>query len=152
MEPRATSSTGPGARRRGLACTLVLAVVLLVPLGSATAAAAPRPFEVHGSCATSKPFPPAARCSFDRPEHARGTIVFHSNVGKRRLKVCQRIHGLSFKGHQCVKGQQPTAYEAIPFELNGAYKKFRVVVDVYASRASGGGYERAARVSLRFSP
>ena len=91
--------------------------------------------------------------TFDRPEHARATFVFDSNVGKRAVKVCQKIYGLSFHGQQCLKEKKPIAYRAIPFELKGAYKAFKVVVTFYVKApGSGGPYKKAARAALRVSP
>ncbi len=128
------------------------AAALLLAVGAPRASAQAKPsYDVFGSCATAKPFKPAGTCAFDRPEHAQGTIVFRSHVGKRSLKVCQRILGLSFHGKQCLKGNKPTAYETIPFHLNGAYDDFKVVVDVYTrSPGSHAAFVKAARVQLRF--
>lgn len=126
------------------------AVLLALHVPGASAKGTAR-FDAYGSCATAKPFKPAATCAFDRPEHAQGTIVFRSHIGKRSLKVCQKILGLSFHGQQCLKAKSPTAYEAIPFELNGAYADFRVVVTIYSKPpGSSAPYKKAARVQLRF--
>src|SRR5689334_612942 len=134
--------------RHVLPLVLVAALALLVAPG--TAGAKPK-FEAYGSCATAAPFHRSQHCAFDGPEHARGTIVFRSHAGKRKLKVCQKITGLDFKGQQCVKGKNATTYEAIPFELNGAYDNFKVVVTIYVRKPDARGpYERAALVSLRF--
>jgi hypothetical protein len=133
--------------------TAMAAAALLFALHAPGAAAQASRFEAYGSCATAKPFKPGGHCSFDGPEHARGTVVFRSHIGKRSLKVCQKILGLSFHGRQCVKAKAPTAYEAIPFELNGAYDEFKVVVDIYTKQpGSDDPYAKAARVQLRFSP
>jgi chorismate mutase len=126
------------------------AIVDALLLGPAKAARAASSLEAFGSCAAKKPFKRAGHCSFDH-EHTRGTIVFRSHVGKRSLKVCQRIIGLSFHGRQCVKGKKPTAYEAIPFDLNGASHDFKLVVDVYSKRpGSSDPYAKVARVRLAF--
>jgi hypothetical protein len=127
------------------------AVVFMLAFGGPAASAKPPHFEAYGSCDTAKPFKAADSCAFDRHEHAQGTIVFRSHVGKRSLKVCQKILGLSFHGQQCLKAKEPTAYEAIPFELNGAYNDFKVVVTIYSKPpGSSAPYAKAARVQLRF--
>jgi hypothetical protein len=146
----ATASIGRNSKA-GLRLTLVGAAAALMLAFGATAASAKPHFEAFGSCSTAKPFKAAESCAFDRPEHAQGTIVFRSHVGKRSLKVCQKILGLSFHGQQCLKADKPTAYEAIPFHLNGAYDDFKVVVDIYTRRpGSNAPYAKAAQVQLRF--
>jgi hypothetical protein len=126
---------------------LAVLALLVVPM----TAGAKQKFEAYGSCATAKPFTHAGHCAFDGPEHARGTIVFRSHAGKQKLKVCQKITGLDFKGQQCVKGKNATAYEAIPFELNGAYGPFKVVITIYVKKPGAHApYKRAAHASLRF--
>jgi hypothetical protein len=134
-------------RAIALGSIVVIAVALL---GAATAAAKPD-FTAFGSCGAGKPRP-AKHCHFDGA-HPRATFVFHSNVGKQTLKVCQKIFGLSFHGRQCVKAKRPTAGESIPFDLDGADKAFKVVVTFYVKPpGSGGPYKQAARVALKFSP
>jgi hypothetical protein len=140
--------------RRVHAIAAAVTVVLLVALSAiaSSAGAAPR-YEAHGSCATKAPFAPAAHCAFDRPEHAQGTIVFRSHVGKRKLKVCQKILGLSFKGRQCLTAKSATAYEAIPFHLDGAYDNFKLVVTIYIKKPGAKGpFKQVARVPLSFGP
>ena len=138
--------------KRALAFGSIVAFVI-VALGAAPALAARPDVTAYASCATSKPFAPAKHCKFDRPEHARATFVFRSNVGKQAVKVCQKIIGLSFHGQQCLKEKKPIAFRAIPFELKGAYKAFKVVVTFYVKApGSGGPYKKAARVALRVSP
>lgn len=130
-----------------------IAALAIAAFGASTAPAAKPDVTAYASCATGKPFAAAKHCHFDRPEHARATFVFRSNVGKQSLKVCQKILGLSFHGQQCLKEKQPIAYRAIPFELKGAYKSFKVVVTFYVKApGSGGPYKKAARVALRVSP
>jgi hypothetical protein len=137
--------------RRAIALASILAIVVAL-LGASTAAAKPG-VTAYASCATKKPFAPATHCNFDRPEHARATFVFRSNVGRQAVKVCQQIFGLSFHGQQCLKEKQPIAYRAIPFELKGAYKSFKVVVTFYVKApGSGGPYKKATRVALRVGP
>jgi hypothetical protein len=138
----------PSALKLGLAAAALL-LALLLPAAPGVAAA---DYEAYGSCATAKPYPEAGRCAFDGPEHAQGTIVFRSHVGKRMLKVCQRIYGLSFKGSQCLKTKSATAYEAIPFELDHAYARFKLVVTFYAMEPGAGGSFDRAQVTLRFKP
>jgi len=147
----ATVSIGRNSKA-GLRLSLVgVAAALMLVFGAPAASAKPPHFEAYGSCDTAKPFKSATSCAFDRPEHAQGTIVFRSHVGKRSLKVCQKILGLSFHGQQCVKAEKPTAYEAIPFHLNGAYDDFKVVVDIYTRRpGSNAPFAKAARVQIRF--
>jgi hypothetical protein len=131
-----------------VACAPLVGLLLL-----AAPSMAAKPYETYGSCATAAPFAPATHCAFDRPEHAQGTIVFRSHVGKRKLRVCQKITGLSFKGHQCLAAKKPTAYEAIPFHLDGAYANFKLVVTIYTKKpGSGAPYRQAARVPLSFGP
>lgn len=138
--------------KRALAFGSIVAFVI-VALGVAPALAARPDVTAYASCATKKPFAPAQHCHFDRPEHARATFVFRSNVGKQAVKVCQRIYGLSFHGQQCLEERKPIAYRAIPFELKGAYKSFKVVVTIYVKApGSGGPYKKAARVALRVGP
>ena len=75
------------------------------------------------------------------------------NYITQAVKVCQRIYGLSFHWQQCLKEKRPIAYQAVPFELKGAYRKFRLVVTFYAKvPGSGGPYKQAGRVALKFSP
>jgi len=137
---------------RSVAVGSIVAIVIAA-FGAASAPAAKPDVTAYASCATSKPFAPAKQCHFDRPEHARATFVFRSNVGKQAVKVCQRIYGLSFHGQQCLKETKPIAYQAIPFELKDAYKSFKVVVTIYVEPPGGGGpYKKAARVALRVSP
>ena len=138
-------------RLRRIVVATAAAAVLVALVGPAASGAAPS-YEAFGSCAVTKPFPRARHCRFDSREHAQGTIVFRSHVGKRKLKLCQRILGLSFKGRQCLKTKTAVAYEATPFALHGAYAKFRLVVTIYAKAPGAGSYKRSARVGLRFSP
>ena len=129
-----------------------LIAIVIAALGPATAAAAKPAVTAYASCATTKPFPAAKHCHFDAPEHARATFIFRSNVGKQAVKVCQKIYGLSFHGQQCLKEKKPIAYRAIPFELKGASKGFKVVVTFYVKEpGSAGPYKKAARVALKFS-
>jgi hypothetical protein len=138
--------------RRAIALGSIVALVIAA-FGAAPVPAAKPTVTAYASCATKKPFVPATHCQFDRPEHARATFVFRSNVGKRAVKVCQKILGLSFDGQQCLKEKQPIAYRAIPFELKGASKSFKVVVTFYVKApGSGGPYKKAARVALRVGP
>ena len=145
------SSSGD-VRRRCVAAAMAVGL-LLVLLAPGDSTAAGTRFQAYGSCAVGKPFKPASRCAFDRPEHAQGTIVFRSHAGRRMLKVCQRIFGLSFKGRQCLKTEKPTAYEAIPFHLNGAPDAFKLVVTLYVKApGTSAAYKQVARVPLTFAP
>jgi hypothetical protein len=138
---------------RGVAVALLVAVAGAALGVLATSAGARPAFTVYASCKRSKPFPRAQHCHFRRSQPARATFVFRSNVGQRALRVCQRITGLSFHGSQCVNAPKPTAYDAIPFVVNGASKPFTAIVTFYTKRAgSGGPYVRVARVVLRLSP
>jgi hypothetical protein len=127
--------------------------IAIAALGAATSAAANPSYVAFGSCGAGKPFKAAKHCGFDRPEHARATIIWRSNVGRRAFKACQRIYGLSFHGRQCVKAKKPTARESIPFVLRGAYRSFKVIATFYAKvPGSDGPYKPAGRVVLKFSP
>jgi hypothetical protein len=138
--------------KRAVVVASIVAIVIAA-LGAATASAAKPTYTAFGSCGASKPPSAAEHCGFDGSEHARATIVWRSNVGKRALKVCQRISGLSFHGRQCLKATKPTASESIPFALKGAYRSFRLVVTFYAKvPGSDGPYKQAGRVALKFSP
>lgn len=138
--------------KRAIAIGLIVTIAAAL-LGPSTAGAAKPDVTAYASCATKMPFAPAKHCHFDRPEHARATFVFRSNGGKQAVKVCQKIFGLSFHGQQCLKEKQPISYRAIPFELKGSYKSFKVVVTFYVKApGSGDPYKKAARVALRVSP
>ena len=141
-------------RKRSISIGPIFALlVALAAVAAAPAAAAKPDVTAYASCATKAPFPAAKECHFDRPEHARASFVFRSNVGKQALKVCQRITGLSFHGQQCLKEKKPIAYRAIPFELKGAYKSFKVIVTFYVKApGSAGPYKQAARVALSVAP
>jgi hypothetical protein len=79
--------------------------------------------------------------------------VHEGDVGKRDLKVCQRITGLPFKGQQCVKTKAPLASDPIPFTLNGASAKFTLHVTIYTKpHGAHHVYRRIADVALRFTP
>ena len=74
-----------------------------------------------------------------------------SASSRRWRRLHQRINGPSFHGQQCLKVTAPTAYEATPFELDGAYDNFDVVVTIYSKPpGSNAPYTRAGRVQLRF--
>ena len=139
-------------RIRVIALGSLIAIVTAVcaaPAASAASAAKPD-FIAYGSCGAGKPTA-AKHCHFEG-DHPRATFVFRSNVGKQALKVCQKITGLSFHGLQCLKAKKPTAYESIPFDLDGATKDFKVIVTFYVKPpGTGGAYKQAARVALKFS-
>jgi hypothetical protein len=138
-------------RRAVLASVLAICIAALG--ASATLAVARPNFVAYGSCDLAKPFDAAKHCRFDRPEHARATFIFRSNVGPRALRVCQRITGLSFHGRQCLKAKKPTSRETIPFELKGAYRRFKVIVTFYAhDPGSSGHFRRVARAALAIAP
>jgi hypothetical protein len=110
-------------------------------------------YHAYGSCSTRAPFRKATQCTIPSDQRARGTIVFRSDVGKRDLKVCQRITGLPFRGQQCLRTERPLASEPIPFNLNGASARFTLHVTIYAKPHGGQhAFRRIATVTLRFSP
>jgi hypothetical protein len=138
---------------RGVAVGLLVATAIAALGASAPSAPARPAFTTFASCKSSKPFARARHCHFRRSRPARATFVFRSNVGKRALKVCQKIYGLSFHGRQCVEARKPTAYDAIPFVLKGATKGFTVVVTFYTKQAgSSRPYVQVARVAVSISP
>jgi hypothetical protein len=148
-----TGSSPRIVRRRGTIATTIAGVLLAGLFVLAAPSMAANPYKAYGSCATKAPFAPATHCAFDRPEHAQGTIVFRSHVGKRKLRVCQKITGLSLEGRQCLTAAKPTAYEAIPFHLDGASAAFKLAVTIYTKKPnSSGPYKQVARVPLRFGP
>jgi hypothetical protein len=129
------------------------AVVLALVVPAAAQATVAHGYHAYGSCATSAPFAKATRCGIDASQHAKATIVFRSDVGKRDVKVCQRITGLPFKGQQCVKTEKPIASDDIPFGLNGASATFTLHVTIYAKpHGAHHTYRKVATVTLRFSP
>ncbi len=138
---------------RGIAAASLVATAIAALSLLATSAPATPAFSAFASCRTSKPFPRARHCHFRRSRPARATFVFRSNVGARALEVCQRISGLSFHGRQCVKARKPTAYEAIPFVVKGATRRFTVVV-TFSTKRSGSDrrYVQVARAALSISP
>jgi hypothetical protein len=133
------------ARSTGAAAALL---ALAVPAAQGTVA---HGYHAYGSCATSAPFRKATQCRIDSSQLAQGTIVFRSDVGKRDLKVCQRITGLPFRGQQCVRTKAPIASDDIPFRLSGASAAFTLHVTIYTKPHGGHHtYHRAAAVTLRF--
>ncbi len=134
--------------KRAIAVGSIASFVVAL-FGVSTAVAKPD-YTAYASCGT-KPSAHVKHCRYTG-DHPRATFVFQSNVGKRSLKVCQKITGLPFHGRQCLKAKQPLAYEAIPFHLSGAHGSFKVVVTFYVKApGSGGSYKQAARVPLSFS-
>ena len=108
--------------KRAVAIGSIVAIVI-VAFGAAPAPAAKPDVTAYASCATGKPFAPAKHCRFDRPEHARATFVFRSNVGKQAVKVCQKIYGLSFHGQQCLEEKKPIAYRAIEGDAQAVWRR-----------------------------
>jgi hypothetical protein len=142
--------TPPRGIGRLLGSAVAAGAAFLV-LGVAAAPAAVPGFQAYGSCATRAPFPRASTCRFDAPGPAQATIVFRSSVGRRSLRVCQKITGLSFTGRQCLRTRSALAYKPIPFRLNGASGPFTLSVTISARKpASHGGFRPVARTVLRF--
>lgn len=135
------------------ACSASAAAVLLALAVPAAQSAVTHGYHAYGSCATSAPFRKATHCGIDSSELAKGTIVFRSDVGKRDLKVCQRITGLPFRGQQCVRTEKPIARDNIPLRLRGAGAGFTLHVTIYTKPHGGDhAYRRIATVTLSFSP
>jgi hypothetical protein len=130
------------------------AICLLAGLAlAAPAAAAKRPYEAYGSCASKAPYEPAHRCGYDGREEAKGTFVFKSNVGKRTVRVCQRITGVPFDREQQCLAAGSFAYKAVPFDFTGARAAIRVRVNWFVKApGSRGGYAKVATARLRFVP
>jgi hypothetical protein len=137
--------------RRGVLARACIAVAALLAVAAAPASAAD--YRAYASCANAKPYPSATHCTYDSPGHSRTTFVFRSNVGKREYEVCQRITGLPFRGHQCVKSPKAAAYTAIPCNVDDpGSRPFTVTITIKVRKpGSSGAYRRVARTAVHVS-
>ena len=111
---------------RLMAATLIAGVLLLSPmLGSE--AQAKKAFSTHASCSKTAPYKPAHHCRYDKRNFFRGTFVFHSSIGKVRVKACFRILGSGrLSGTGACARVGPLTFKAYPFKITGVRQKFTV--------------------------
>lgn len=135
-------------RRVALAATASLLLALALTAGPA-GAAKPK-YKVYASCADKKPFKAAHHCGYDRSNFSRTTFVFKSNVGKRAVKVCQKIYGLPISGGKRCAKFPPTAYKVLPYVVSGTNQSFTAVLTWYV-KVPGlkKGFKRAVKSSIR---
>jgi hypothetical protein len=107
--------------------------------GDATISAAPKFFNVWGTCRNGKPFkPPSRHCRYDRAKWFRGTFVMKSFVGKVRMKACFRIFSRPPLGgrHGCGQSRMALKYKAFPFWVRGVRQAFKVRI-IWFARTTG---------------
>ena len=135
-------------RRSAIAATLTL--LLALTLTAAPAGAAKPKYEVYASCANAKPFKAARHCGYDRNGYSRTTFVFESNVGKRAVKVCQKIYGLPIHGGKRCAKIPPTAYKVLPYVVTGTNHRFTAVLTWYVKvPGTHKGFKRVVKSSIK---
>ena len=132
---------------------VLVAILLACAVLAGPAAAARSPYRVYGSCAAHKPFRPAGHCGYATASSVRATFVFESHVGKRKLKVCQKVTGVPLdKPRQCLTARAATAYEAIPFHFTGIHTAITARVSFFAKKPGASHFAKAGTATLSFAP
>jgi len=82
-----------------------------------------------------------------------GDAIRDCDVGKRKLKVCQKVTGVPLnKRHDCVTAGKAFAYLAIPFHFTGIHTPITARVTVFAKEPGAPHYAKAGTTTLRFAP